>query len=120
MSEEAPAGCLGFLARLGIKIDMDNILPVDRIEAEFYPFEAVGRAREFAELEYTSFRSGVRKLEIEVEDDCGVPPASQVSIKIHGVQVCRVVTGPRDNTEISLRSDKCDEAPTIKPGILPS
>ncbi|MEM9108431.1 MAG: hypothetical protein AAGC72_00195 [Planctomycetota bacterium] len=52
-------------------------MPVDKIEAELYPVGTVGRAREFAELEYTSFRSGVHKLEIEVEEDCGAPRAAR-------------------------------------------
>ena len=119
MSEQTPpAGCLGFLAIFGIKIDMDKIMPVDRLEAELYPVGTVGRTHEFAEVEYTSFRSGERKMEIEVEDDAAIPPGEQAIILVHGVEICRLTIGPESDTEVKLRSDKGDEVPPIKPGDL--
>ena len=102
----------GFFKKIG-DFFMKGVV-VEELEAEMFPTDSPG-ARKIGELEFTRFKPGNTRFEIEIKRRADIPAGDEVAVLIHGVEVCRVTIHPM-KTEVNLFSDRGDQVPTIKPG----
>jgi hypothetical protein len=102
-------GIASFFKKIAASIEANVVL--EDYEADLYSTQSGGQ--KFAELEYSRFKSGESKFEIEIKRRAGIPEGDEVAVLIHGIEVARV-TIQKFQTEVWLNTKNGDEVPPVK------
>ena len=106
-------GLGAFLKKLGIAIEVNTVL--EDYEADLYAPDGDRGSGKLAELEFSRFKSGESRFEIEIKRRAGIPEGDEAVVLIHGVEVARVRV-LKFQTEVKLYTKNGDDVPPIKLG----
>lgn len=88
---------------------------VAEFEAKLYPPEDSPNRLKKGEIEFTRFKPGHTKLEVELKHSLEVPENSQVEVFINDAKVCDVVFR-KHMSDFELHSKQGDSVPTVNLG----